>query len=63
MEDQQKEKASRGHSFVEYVLQRMEDDTGFGAALRRADNPATDYQAWEHLARWCDLDKAWERLP
>ena len=63
MEDQKKEKASRGHSFVEYVLQRMKDDTGYGAALRRADNPATDYQAWEHLARWCDLDKAWERLP
>lgn len=63
MEQEKTEKSSRGHAFVEYVLQRMKEDTGFGAALRRADNPATEHQAWEHLARWCDLEKAWERLP
>jgi len=56
-------KKSRGQSFVEYVLARMKNDTGFGAALRHADNPATEYQAWEYLAPWCDLDKAWERHP
>ncbi len=63
MEQEQQEKASRGRSFVEHVLKRMTDDTGFGAALRRADNPATEHQAWEHLARWCDLEKGGERLP
>ena len=63
MKQEKKEKSSRGRSFVEFALQRMQDDTGFGAALRRADNPATEYQAWEHLAHWCDLDKIWERLP
>jgi CRISPR system Cascade subunit CasB len=63
MEQEKKEKTSRGRSFVEYALQRMKDDSGFGAALRRADNPATEYQAWEHLASWCDLEKSWERVP
>ena len=63
MEQEKKEKASRGSAFVAYVLPRMAADTGVGAALRRADNPATEYQAWEHLARWCDLDKTRERLP
>lgn len=61
MEQEQKEKASRGRSFVEHVLKRMKEDPGFGAALRRADNPATEYQAWEHLSRWCDLEKPKER--
>lgn len=63
MEKEKTEKASRGKAFVEYALGRMKEDTGFGAALRRADNPATEYQAWENLVPWCDLDKAWERLP
>lgn len=63
MEPEKKEKDSRGRAFVAYALQRMADDTGVGAALRRADSLATEYQAWEHLARWCDLDKTWDRLP
>lgn len=56
-------KKNREQSFVEFVLNRMSNDNAFGAALRRADNPATEYQAWEYLAPWCDLDKAWERRP
>jgi CRISPR system Cascade subunit CasB len=63
MEQEKIEKSSRGHLFVGHVLQRMQADTGFAAALRRADNPATEYQAWEHLAHWCDLDKIWDRMP
>lgn len=54
-------KKSREQAFIEYVLGRMKDDNAFGAALRRADNPATEYQSWEHLSGWCDLEKAWER--
>lgn len=56
-------KKRREQSFVEFILARTENDNAFGAALRRADNPATEYQSWEYLANWCDLDKEWERLP
>ena len=54
---------SRGQEFVNFALSRMLKDTAYGAALRRADNPATQTQAWEYLARWCDIDKDWERQP
>lgn len=54
---------SREQAFVDYVLARMEVDSAFGAALRRADNPATEYQAWEHLAAWCDIERDAERRP
>ncbi|MGR3219477.1 MAG: type I-E CRISPR-associated protein Cse2/CasB, partial [Candidatus Anammoxibacter sp.] len=56
-------KKGREHAFIEYVLGRMKNDNAFGAALRRADNPATEYQSWEYLAGWCDLAKAMERRP
>ncbi|MCD4813433.1 type I-E CRISPR-associated protein Cse2/CasB [bacterium] len=56
-------KKSREQSFVEFVLSRMKKDTSFGAVLRRADNPATESQAWEHLIPWCDIEKDWQRLP
>ena len=64
------EKKNRPELFVAYILKRMngdkekgiKPDTGFTAALRRADNPATEYQSWEYLAKWCNLDKDWERL-
>jgi len=54
-------KTSRGSAFVTFVLKRLANDTAFGAALRRADNPATEYQSWEYLAAWCNLDDAVER--
>lgn len=44
-----------------YVLKRLVQDNAFGAALRRADNPATEYQSWEYLASWCELDNTYER--
>lgn len=57
------EKKTKGRSFVEFALRRLSQDTAFGAALRRADNPATEYQAWEYLAGWCDLENERERRP
>jgi CRISPR system Cascade subunit CasB len=56
-------KGGRAKAFIGFVLERMEKDSAFGASLRRADNPATESQAWEHLSKWCDLDKDWERRP
>ena len=57
------EKKTKGNAFVEFVLRRLSQDTAFGAAMRRADNPSTEYQAWEYLAGWCDLEKECERRP
>ena len=57
------EKKTKGSASVDFVLSRLSLDTAFGAALRRADNPSTEYQAWEYLAGWCDLEKEWERRP
>jgi CRISPR system Cascade subunit CasB len=54
-------KSSRGAAFAAFVLKRLGNDTAFGAALRRADNPATEYQSWEYLASWCDLENSYER--
>lgn len=63
METIKEERSSRGRSFVSFVLDRMKTDTAFRAALRRADNPATEYQSWEILSAWCDLEKDCDRRP
>ncbi len=58
--DTEVEKSSRGSSFVGYVISRCQQDNGLAAALRRADNPATEYQSWELLAGFnIDLEKPW----
>ncbi len=52
----------RGSAFINAILPRLTIDPGFGAALKRADNPATEYQAWEYLVQYgCDIEKPWER--
>lgn len=59
----QKAHKRKGQAFADYVIGRLSKDRAFGATLRKADNPATEYQAWEHLIGWCNIEKPWERLP
>lgn len=55
---------SRDQQFVETVIERCHNNKGLAARLRRADNPATEYQSWELLGWFgVDLEKDYERLP
>jgi CRISPR system Cascade subunit CasB len=55
---------SKCHAFVDYVINRCQSDNGLRAALKRADNPATEYQSWEVLAGFhIALEYENQRLP
>lgn len=61
----QKNTAFGGKSlaFVEYIIRRSQSDSGVRAALKRADNPSTEYQSWDVLAGFkVDLESESERL-
>lgn len=64
VQSQPKASPDRAERFINSVIQRCQEDKGLAARLRRADNPATEYQSWELLAGYgIDLEKEWERLP
>lgn len=51
-------------AFVDYIINRCHSSNGIRAALKRADNPATEYQSWEVLAGFnIDLEHENQRLP
>lgn len=55
---------SREDGFVTGVIKRCQQNKGLAARLRRADNPATEYQSWELLASYgIDLEREDQRLP
>ncbi len=55
---------THSESFVGHLFQRCIQDKGFAARLRRADNPATEFQSWDTLAAFgVNLDYAPERQP
>lgn len=56
--------SSREEHFVQSVLHGMTQSKGFTARLRRADNPGTEYQSWDFLAKHeVNLEYEDQRLP
>jgi CRISPR system Cascade subunit CasB len=54
----------KSEAFVTFTVEQCQQNKGLAAALKRADNPATEYQCWEHLAAFhIDLEKGYQRLP
>lgn len=57
-------KPGKSEAFVKSTIEQCQQNKGLAAALKRADNPATEYQCWEHLAAFhIDLEKDYQRLP
>lgn len=64
MNNEPETKIRRSQAFVQFIIALIKQNKGTAAVLRRADNPATEYQSWEYLAAFnIDLEKPWERLP
>lgn len=60
----QSQEDSREARFVAATIARCQEDKGLAARLRRGDNPATEYQAWEWLgSHRIKLEYPSERLP
>lgn len=55
---------NRNQAFVNFTIDRIKRNKGVAAALRRADNPNTEEQSWEHLSSFnIDLAPPYKRLP
>jgi len=55
---------TREQRFVEAVIKKCQEDKGTSARLKRADNPALEYQSWDLLGSFgINLEKEYERLP
>lgn len=55
---------SKRLAFVDYIINRCQSSNGLRAALKRADNPNTEYQSWEVLAGFqINLEHENQRLP
>ena len=55
---------AKSAAYVDYIIQCCQANNGARAALKRADNPATEYQSWEILAGFSiNLEIENQRLP
>lgn len=64
MNNEPETKSGKSLGFVQFIIAVIAKNRGVAATLKRADNPATEYQCWEYLATFnIDLEKPWERLP
>ncbi len=52
---------NKSTAFVNYIINVVNENKGYAARMRKADNDATEYQAWDILANWVDLEKINER--
>lgn len=56
--------SERSQKFIDYIIKKVESSNACIAALKRADNPNTEYQSWEILAGFgVNLENNNERLP
>ncbi|MDD4914705.1 MAG: type I-E CRISPR-associated protein Cse2/CasB [Methylococcales bacterium] len=56
--------SDKSERFVEFTIRQCLADKGLVAALKRADNPATEFQSWAYLAGFSiALDNDKKRLP
>lgn len=63
-QEQMSSMKTKGANFVQFVINLINKDKGAKAKLSRADNPDTEYQSWEYLAKFgVKLDSDYERLP
>ena len=55
--------SNKSESFVNYLLKTIHQNSnkGFRAKCRKADSDTTEYQSWDILSPWVDLEKTKER--